>query len=161
MFSLARASVTDAPALCEAMTKSFDDDARRFFGLASGGPPRYNELQYQVELAESRAYNEPHDYFKLLWNEQIIGGLVVFPGDGISCHLGCIYLVPEHQNAGLGSRCLAFLDREYPHARSWTLETPSVCTRNHHFYEKHGFVKIGESEPDDGDVTWKYQRIKN
>lgn len=159
MLSFARATVADAPELCAAMTESFDDDARRFFGKPSGGPPRYNELQFHLELAESRAYPDQHDYHKVLWDGLIVGGMVIFPTD-TTCHLGYIFILPSHQNRGLGASCLQFLDQAYPHARVWTLETPSVCVRNHHFYQKHGYVKVGESERVDGEFSWKYQRTR-
>lgn len=160
MLSFARATVADAPELCAVMTEAFDDDARRFFGIPSGGPPRYKELQYHRELAEARAYQERHDYFKVLWKGQIIGSMVVFPGDDNTCELGRICILPSHQNLGLGARCLQFLDQEYPEVRVWTLDTPSVCTRNHHFYERHGYVKIGERERGDGEYSWKYRRTR-
>jgi|GEM_PF-2649212 len=64
MINFAKATAADALRLCDVATLSFDDDARRFFALETGGPPRYNELQYHVELADSRAYAKPHNYRK-------------------------------------------------------------------------------------------------
>ena len=161
MLSFARATVDDAPTLCAASTPSFDDDARRFFGMEAGGPPGYNDLQYHISLAASTAYKEQYTYYKILWDQEIIGGIVIFPQSNDTCHLGCIFILPEYQSRGLGAQCLAFLDQEYPKAKRWTLSTPSCCTRNQHFYEKHGFVKVGEEgEPEPGDFPdWKYERI--
>lgn len=161
MLSFARATVADAPALCDVMTRSFDDDARRFFGLDAGGPPGYNQLQHHIELAESSAYARPHTYYKILWEQNIIGGIVVSTDDGISCHLDLVFLAPDYQDRGIGARCLTFLDEQYPGAKRWALETPSCCTRNQHFYEKHGYIKTGEKQynPDDF-PAFQYERTR-
>ncbi len=161
MLSFARATLADTPILCDVMTRSFDDDARRFFGLEEGGPPRYNELQYQVELVQSRANGKPRDYFKMLWDEKIVGGMVISQPDQTSCHLNLVFIDPDYQDRGIGGRCLAFLDEQYTSAKRWTLETPSCCTRNQHFYEKHGYVKVAEVQYDPKDFpTWQYERTR-
>lgn len=38
------------------------------------------------------------------------------------------------------------MNDKFSNAITWTLETPYLSYRNHHFYEKHGFVKVGETE---------------
>ncbi|MDP3487143.1 MAG: GNAT family N-acetyltransferase [Bacillota bacterium] len=161
MISFAKATTADAPALRDVAIRSFDDDARRFFGLEAGGPPRYNELEYHVKLAESRAYSKPHTYYKVLWGQVIVGGIVVFPTDSETCHLGLMFIAPEYQDRGIGAQCFTFLDQQYATIKRWTLSTPSCCTRNHYFYEKHGYVKIGEGEIDpEGFIDWKYERLR-
>ena len=49
---------------------------------------------------------------------------------------------------GIGTNAMKFLEMEFPDAKKWTLETPHLSYRNHHFYEKMGFTKVGETEPD-------------
>ncbi len=33
----------------------------------------------------------------------------------------------------------------WPKVAFWTLETPDYAIRNHHFYEKNGFLKVGHT----------------
>lgn len=56
---------------------------------------------------------------------------------------------------------MKFLNDEFPDAITWTLETPCLSYRIHHFYEKHGFVEVGETEPrEDGFYLFSYERCK-
>jgi GNAT superfamily N-acetyltransferase len=87
------------------------------------------------------------DYFKILKDGRIIGGLhvFVFGQDFFNCHeINSMFVLPEFQNQGIGSQALRFLDEKYPYAKKWRLETPSLSFGNHHFYEKNGFVKVRE-----------------
>jgi len=94
------------------------------------------------------------DYYKILQDTQIVGGLhvFVFGQDFYNCHeLNSIFVLPEYQNQGIGTRAIRFLEETYPFARKWRLETPSLSFGNHHFYEKNGFVKV--REVNEGEVT--------
>ena len=83
-------------------------------------------------------------YYKIIDNDQIVGGMRVLLRDGNECHLSPIYLDPDAQNRGIGSQAMAFLESAYPDAHTWTLDTPDWATRNRHFYEKTGYrcVKV-------------------
>ena len=48
------------------------------------------------------------------------------------------------------------LEEEYTEARTWMLETPDYSKRNHHFYEKCGFKKIGEHVFEDGGKSFVF-----
>jgi hypothetical protein len=40
---------------------------------------------------------------------------------------------------------MEYVHRTFP-AKHWVLDTPEWHTRNHHFYEKLGYRKVGEQE---------------
>lgn len=88
-----------------------------------------------------------HSYI-LKDDNQIIGGMVVTDKEKGHYYLKIIFVKLEYQNKGIGSFIMKFLEKEFPSANKWTLETPYLSYRNHHFYEKHGFKKVGETEPD-------------
>jgi ribosomal protein S18 acetylase RimI-like enzyme len=44
---------------------------------------------------------------------------------------------------GVGTQAMGFIERAFP-ATIWTLETPTFATRDQHFYEKLGYVRVGE-----------------
>ena len=77
---------------------------------------------------------------------KIIGGLTCCNA-GEYYWLGGIYISKEYQNRGIGAKAILFLEKEFPDAKCWRLHTPYKNYRNHHFYEKMGYVKIGETEP--------------
>jgi GNAT superfamily N-acetyltransferase len=75
---------------------------------------------------------------------QIIGGIVVFDyGEG-HYHLDLIFIDPDYHNRGIGTQAMHFIQRTYPTAKKWSLDTPLYAVRNHHFYEKFGYVRVKE-----------------
>ena len=131
----------DIPDLTRVMTRAFDDDARKHLGLEKGGPEGYDNGEFFRKWLF--AYDESEGY-KILLEGQIIGGLIVWiMGDGNNT-LGTIFVDPAYQDRGVGRHAWTFIELTYAEARSWRLETPGFATKNHHFYEKCGFVKIKE-----------------
>jgi GNAT superfamily N-acetyltransferase len=137
---------SDIPELTRVMTRAFDDDAQRHLGQEKGGPPGYDDGGFFQEWLFP--YEESKGY-KVLLDGRIVGGLIVWileDGDNI---LGTIFVDPDYQNRGIGTRTWEFVEATYPDTKSWKLHTPSYATSNHHFYEKCGFVKVGE-QPEEG-----------
>ncbi len=61
----------------------------------------------------------------------------------------------------LGLKTIQYIYRTYRDTKSWTLETPGFAKSNHKFYEKNGFIKIGEQNDTElpGEVSFIYQKI--
>ncbi len=137
----ARAIPNDAEALVNAEVAAFHHDTV-LYGVPLGGPPGYDNIETALQkLAD-------HDYFEIVDDDKIIGGIVVMNfGDG-HFHLDLIFIVPEYHNLGIGSRAMEFLMNTYP-ANKWTLDTPLWALRNQHFYEKFGFVNVKVTEYED------------
>lgn len=140
MIIFAIATPDDAPALTAIQKRTFDDDSRLYAGQPVGGPPGYDSIEWQIRIMRQAVY------YKILAGERIIGGLIVFNlGDG-HYELGRIYIDPDYQNQGIGTLALRFVEHTYPQARIWTLDTPDWAYRNHHFYEKMGYVRVREGD---------------
>ena len=124
-----RADLADVDALIAVQNKSFFADFIQY-----GICPGYNRSH------ESMAYSicKRHVY-KILCDDTVVGDIIVRDcGEG-SYHLGCLCVIPEYENRGIGRRAMAFIDECFPDARHWSLETPSDKPRNHAFYRKHGY----------------------
>lgn len=126
------------PELTEIMTRTFDDDAQKFLGQPSGGPPGYNTGEFLRKFAI--------DGDGLGWtifaDGQIIGAFIIFITPTHDDWLGNIFVDPDYQGQQIGTRTWAFIEETYPDALTWNLETPTWAVRNHHFYEKLGFVRV-------------------
>jgi GNAT superfamily N-acetyltransferase len=84
------------------------------------------------------------DYYKILADGRIVGGFIVRLRGYRYYEVVRIFVYPEFQNRGIGTRAFEFLWSEYPDVERWTLGTPAWNRRNRHFYKKVGFVEVGE-----------------
>ena len=57
------------------------------------------------------------------------------------------YISPEYQNKKIGTGVMALIEKKYKKIKKWWLFTPYKEFRNHYFYEKIGYKKVGESQP--------------
>ena len=133
-----RMTKTDIPELTEIMTRTFDHDAQTFLGEESGGPPSYDT----GEFLRKWAFEAGGHGWTILADGKIAGAFIIFVNPEKNYWLGNIFVDPTYQNHQIGSRTWTFIEKTYPDAKSWNLNTPTWATRNHHFYEKLGFVRI-------------------
>lgn len=124
-----RSTIEDIDALIDVRNRSFQEDCVRY-----GDCPGYGHTRESMR----RVIEDNHSYI-IQCEGKTIGDISVRDrGDG-RFSLGCLCVVPEYENIGIGSRAMAFLDEAFPQAVHWSLETPADKLRNHHFYEKHGY----------------------
>jgi GNAT superfamily N-acetyltransferase len=135
-----KATPDDAAALTAVQKRTFDDDSQRFAGQPSGGPPGYDSERWQLMMMIRATA-----YYKILDDDQIIGGIIVFDKGGGHFELGRIWIAPDYQDRGTGGQAIQFIEQAHPQATRWRLDTPAWAVRNHHFYEKAGYVKIREA----------------
>lgn len=147
----------DIPALTRTMTRAFDDDAKKYLGKDKGGPPGYDNGDFFRKWLF--LYDECEGY-KLVADGQIVGGMLVWIAKDNNNTWGNVFVDPLWQNKGLGTRAWQFIEKHYPVARSWTLETPGYSIGNHKFYEKLGFEKIREEDaPDHPGKSFIYRKM--
>lgn len=146
-----RATAADAEDLVKAQIAAFHDDAVIYPGVEESGPPGYDSVENTLRKIEDSAF------YKIVADGQIVGGIIVYDyGEG-HLHLDVLNIIPAYQNRGIGSQAMAFIERTLP-AEKWSLDTPAYATRNHHFYEKLGYVKVGERTEDDGFRLIMYEK---
>jgi ribosomal protein S18 acetylase RimI-like enzyme len=137
LITFERATADDAEALVRIQIAAFHDDARIYPGVEIGGPPGYDSIDNLLrKIAEDECY-------KIVHEGQLIGGIVIFDRGQGHFHLDIICIDPDYHNQGIGTRAMQFIEEAYP-ATKWSLDTPDWAVRNRHFYEKLGFVKVGE-----------------
>ncbi|MHA2226989.1 MAG: GNAT family N-acetyltransferase [Candidatus Hodarchaeales archaeon] len=138
------ATEKDIPELTKIMTRTFDDDSQKYLDEPKGGPDGYDNGEfYQRWMIEEEASTG----YKIILNDKIIGAFIVFIYESGKNVLGTMFIDPQYQNLGIGTRTWQFIEDTYPNANAWALDTPSWATRNHHFYEKKcGFKKVSEED---------------
>lgn len=143
-----RMTADDIPEQTAIMTRAFDDEAQRFQGKPKGGPPGYDT----GEFLQKWAFDEGGLGWKIIADGKAVGAFILFVDPGKDCWLGNIFVDPDYQNKNIGTQTWKFIEKTYPDATAWMLGTPTWATRNHHFYEKLGFVQI-KIEGDD--ITYR------
>lgn len=148
-----KARPQDAPVLAEASKRAFHSDVH--CGAPPGppgGPPGYDSPQWQRKMMRLG------QYYTILADGQIIGGIIVFRKAPREYELGRIFVDPGFQNQGIGTQAFDFLWQEFPLSKRWTLGTPAWNRRTRHFYKKVGFAEIGEDAH--GGVLFERQIVR-
>jgi ribosomal protein S18 acetylase RimI-like enzyme len=136
--SFALAGAADAEALVQIQIAAFHHDSVLYPGIALGGPPGYDSVeQLRTNIAQ-------HTCYKMVVEERVIGMLVLVDQGEAHVHLDVIAIFPTYHNRGIGTLAMQFFEQAHP-AQCYTLDTPSWAVRNQHFYEKLGYVKVGET----------------
>ena len=130
------AEPSDADELTRTCKLTFDDDTFRYTGKAVGGAPGYDDVNYQLDRMRNDIY------LKIMLDGTIIGGIILEELGSDHMQLVRIWIHPELQDKKIGQKAMEFIHENYP-TRKWTLETPPYAVRNHHFYEKFGYVNKG------------------
>jgi ribosomal protein S18 acetylase RimI-like enzyme len=147
-----RAAPADAEALVTVQIAAFHDDARLYPGVEIGGPPGYDSIEVMLQKIQE------DEVYKIVYEGQLIGGIIIFDyGEG-HFHLDVIAIDPVYHNRGIGTQAMQFIERTCA-ATKWTLDTPTYAVRNQHFYEKFGYVKVGERAEDDDITLIEYEKV--
>lgn len=129
-----RAVTDDAEALVNVRNKSFYADYVKY-----GECPGYNNsiVNMKSSILSRIAY-------KIICNGQIVGNVSVRYNKDNTYYLGCLCIIPEYENRGIGQEALRFIESKFPDAVCWTLETPADKEKNLYFYKKMGYTIVKE-----------------
>ena len=137
-----RAKPRDASALARISERAFHSDIH-CGAPGIGGPPGYDSERWQSRMMRVG------EYYKILVNDEIVGGFIVFRKETRRYELGRIFVDPDFQNQGIGTQAFEFLWKEFALAKTWSLGTPAWNRRTRHFYKKVGFVEVGKDGPEE------------
>jgi GNAT superfamily N-acetyltransferase len=133
-----RMSETDIPELALVMKRAFDDDSQKHLGQPEGGPEGYDNGDFFRKWVFGKAGGIG---WKIVVNGKIVGAFIVWILPDRNNILGNIFVDPAKQDLGIGTQVWKFIEATYPETVSWQLDTPTWAKKNHHFYEKLGFVR--------------------
>jgi hypothetical protein len=135
---LDKAKIEDAEVLKAISVLAFTDDYEQYGSY----PPDIESLDWH------RSAIEKGHYYKISYDGDIVGGICVIPSVGDLIKIKYFFISDVYQNKSIGSTALKLVEKKYSNARVWALVTPYKSYRNHHFYEKFGYLKVGEVQPD-------------
>lgn len=129
-----KACFEDIGKLIEVQNESFYEDF-----ILYGECPAYNESKQSMEEHLKNAI-----VYKILWDNEIIGDVIVRKKENGRYYLRVICVIPRYQNFGVGKKAIQFIEKDISDAVEWELITPFKSYRNHYFYEKMGYLKVKE-----------------
>ena len=119
-------------------------------GTKGDCPPEYDSVEWYKHMAR-----EGHLYQAML-GKDIVGAAVIFSGETEnSVYIGRIFIDPVYHRKGYGIRLMECIEKNYPDAAEFNLDTPSWNVRTNAFYKKIGYQIIKE---DDGFVFYRKTR---
>ena len=129
-----KAGTSDALVLNAISRLAFDSDTE-VGAPSAGGPPGYMSLKYHIKMAKSG------HLFKLTQNGLILGGAVLFR-NGDTLNIGRIFIDPQHFRKGYGTCMMREIEKLFPDARVFTLDTPVWNIRTNAFYIRLGYSEV-------------------
>lgn len=152
--NIRRATTADAGQLAEVMKRAFDRERNRW--APDETVPDHNLTPPGYDSAEMHKYfiRESH-YFVIEVEQRIAGGVSINYTGRRHARLDKIFIDPQYQSQGFGTKMIAFVEEEFPAVQMWKLETSSKQLSNHHFYEKAGYRRTYESDTEVG-----YEKVK-
>ncbi|MHA2423371.1 MAG: GNAT family N-acetyltransferase [Candidatus Thorarchaeota archaeon] len=128
----------DAEILADISKRAFDSDID-VGAPGPGGPDGYDSIEAHRRDTES----ERNDYWKFLYNDQIVGGTRIYQVTEEHGYIYGVFVDPDFHGKGIGTETFRLMERKYPNVKKWTLDTPEWNPRTKGFYEKLGFVQSG------------------
>ncbi len=135
-----QATIEDADILLEIQKKAFQESLELYKDYDT------NPANESLEKMAHKIRN--HFYYVITADDNMVGGIHAYKKSNRHCYLNRIYIHPDYENKGIGSKAVEFIlnHEDFRDIELWTLDTPHKSYRNHSFYEKLGFVKTGEVE---------------
>lgn len=139
IITIEKASVTDAEQLTVILKRTFDEEANKWLTSQENImdfnilPPGYSSIEVTKYMIRELLF------FKILYNQEIVGGIIITISGKNYGRIDRIFIDPNYQGKGIGSRAITLAEDQFPQVRIWDLETSSKQINNHYFYEKMGY----------------------
>ncbi|MCL1065271.1 GNAT family N-acetyltransferase [Shewanella olleyana] len=147
---LVLAQIEDAALLKALAVKAFQADFEQYGSF----PPHIESTPWHQQSIESG------HYYIIKHDSQTAGGILLVPKSLTEIEVKYFFIAPAFQNKCIGLDTISLLEKRYPDVLNWSLVTPYKAFRNHHFYQKLGYKKVGEIQPEPNENFWLFEYQK-
>lgn len=145
MITVTKAQQQDVKNLTKLMKSTFDREAERWLDDPSVvdyniQPPGYGSVDMTTYMLEEL------DYYKIDYNNQLVGGLILTRVGTAFGRVDRIFVNPDFQGKQIGTYVMKWMEETFPTISIWELETSSRQLANHGFYEKLGYQRVFETD---------------
>ena len=110
------------------------------------GDVNTNPAAEPVERVQKRLQQPETDYYFICLDTEKIGAIRVVRLPENTCRISPMFILPEFQGKGLAQETLAKIEKLYPQAVCWQLDTIKEEAKLCHLYEKMGYLRTGHEE---------------
>ena len=145
-----KAEENQAEKIAAMSVRAFETDVNA--GGAEGDcPPEYDSVEWHKQMAR-QGY-----LYQAVIDHDMVGAAVVFPDETkSSVYIGRIFIDSVHHRKGYGIRLMECIEKNFPWAAEFDLDTPCWNERTKAFYQKAGYRII---KAEDGFVFFRKKRI--
>ena len=139
MVSLRKATYEDCTTIHTIQVKSFIELLQKYNDFDSNPAAESLEKIYQ-------RFEQPYtDYYLIIADQETVGMLRVCDF-GVNCRLSPICILPEYRGKGFAAKAIHEMEKQYPEATLWQLDTIMQEAHLCSMYEKLGCRKTGKVE---------------
>lgn len=140
MIELKKAEPQDCGAIHAMQVEAFAELLEKYRDTATspGAEP--------LERIEARMAQDATDYYLILAKGHQIGAVRVQRLPENVCRVAPIFILPAFQGKGYAQAAMGALEKMYPHAEAWRLDTIREEAKLCHLYEKLGYRRTGQEE---------------
>ncbi len=117
-----------------------------------------NPASEKLEVVQQKYNQHCTDYYFILCDRVKIGAVRVVRLSTTACRISPIFILPEHQNKGYAQKAMIDIEKLYPDAETWELDTIKQENKLCHLYEKSGYVATGKEEDIKEGMTIAYYK---
>lgn len=142
--------------------KAKEDAFRLEIEMYNREPYLSQSLEEERQLIERRGATNYAYVMRELETGRIVGGINGRKLRGQEFYVKCSFMAEKYQNKEIGSLLIHYLEKQFPNVTCWRIVVPYKSWRQQHFFEKFGYVKIGEDRPGiDGFHFYHYMKEMN
>lgn len=144
------AETNEAVMLKDISIRAFKDN----FDKYGHYPPGTESLEWHQDKIKKEIY------YKIQYDKNLVGGVLLLSYPNKEMKIEYIFVDPDYQGKKIGAKVMTLIEEEHKEINKWFLLTPDKDFRNHHFYEKLGYEKVGEVKPDENSAFKLFQYEK-
>ena len=137
---IVKAEENQVKTIVDMSVRAFETDVN-VGGTKGDCPPEYDSVEWHEQMAR-----EGHLYQAMI-GKDIVGAAVIFPDEtNNSVYIGRIFIDSVYHRKGYGIHLMECIEKNYPSAAEFNLDTPSWNVRTKAFYGKLGYQIIKEED---------------
>ena len=128
---IVKAETDQAAKIVDMSVRAFETDVN-VGGTKGEYPPGFDSIEWHEQMAR-----EGHLYQAMVEND-LVGAAIVFPDDK-SVYIGRIFIDSIYHRKGYGLRLMECIEKYFPCAAEFDLDTPCWNERTNAFYKRLGY----------------------